>query len=188
MNTTSPSLLERLRAPAGAGAWERFVQLYTPLIFHWGRQAGLPVQDAADLVQEVLTVLVQKLPEFTYDPRKSFRGWLRTVTLNKWRDWCRRPGLTPRDRGNVALLDTAGPDTTTAFEEGEYRRRLVQQAMQLIEAEFQPATWKACWEFLAMGRPAAEVAREMGISVNAVYLAKSRILARLRQELDGLLD
>ena len=80
MNTTSFSLLERLRQPSDSAAWDRFVELYTPLLFYWGRRAGLQSADAADLVQDVFEVLLRKLPEFQYDRQKSFRSWLRTVT------------------------------------------------------------------------------------------------------------
>ena len=80
MNTTSFSLLERLRQPSDSAAWDRFVELYTPLLFYWGRRAGLQSADAADLVQDVFEVLLHKLPEFQYDRQKSFRSWLRTVT------------------------------------------------------------------------------------------------------------
>jgi RNA polymerase sigma-70 factor (ECF subfamily) len=83
MTTTPGSLLERLRRPGDLDAWEHFVRLYTPLLHSWARhKLGLNVPDAADLVQDVFTVLVQLLPEFRYDPHKRFRGWLWTVTLN----------------------------------------------------------------------------------------------------------
>jgi len=98
MDTTPGSLLERLRQPGQPEAWRRFVQLYTPLLFHWARRLGLQEQDAADLIQDVFLVLARKLPDFTYDRRQSFRGWLRTVTLNKWRESARRRGL-PMDGG-----------------------------------------------------------------------------------------
>src|SRR5271154_45229 len=90
MHTTSVSLLERLRQPAEQDAWNRFVHLYTPLLFAWADRAGLQSHDAADLVQDVFVLLLRKLPEFTYDSRQSFRGWLRTVALNKWRESRRR--------------------------------------------------------------------------------------------------
>jgi RNA polymerase sigma-70 factor (ECF subfamily) len=132
MDTTSFSLLERLRSPAEREAWARFVKLYTPLLYRWARDVRLGAQEAADLVQDVLTLLVQKLPEFTYDPDKSFRGWLRTVTLNKWRDNQRRR-TGPRGRGDTAdLADLPAPDSTAAFEEAEYRQYLVQRALQLM--------------------------------------------------------
>ena len=109
MNSTHSSLLERLRRPDDVEAWDRFVRLYTPLLFHWARGAGLRDPDAADLVQDVLVVLVRKLPEFHYDPRKSFRAWLRTVTLNKWRERLRR---APRPRRKAPRRSTNWPAPT----------------------------------------------------------------------------
>jgi len=97
METTSISLLRRLRSPIDQQAWERFVTLYTPLMNHWARRLGLAGQDTDDLVQDVFTLLVRKMPEFRYDRRQSFRGWLWTVTLNKWRERRR-----PRDPGATA--------------------------------------------------------------------------------------
>ena len=188
MNTTSVSLLERLRLPAEQEpAWNRFVQLYTPLLYHWARRLGMPSADAADLVQEVFALLVRELPLFVYDPGKSFRGWLRTVTLNKWRDLGRRRAAAPAG-GDAGLADAPAADDVASFDEAEYRAHLVKRALQLMQAEFHPTTWKACWEYVVADRPAADVARELGVTVNAVYLAKSRVLARLRQELEGLLD
>jgi RNA polymerase sigma-70 factor (ECF subfamily) len=188
MEQTSASLLERLRQPGEQEAWIRFVKLYTAFLYHWARRLRLKEQDAADLVQEVFLVLVQKLPEFSYDRHKSFRGWLRTVMLNKWRDHQRRHTAVPVHQGEAFLSQLFGPDDTADFEEAEYRQHLVSRALRLMQAEFQPATWKACWEHVVSGRPAAEVARELGLSVDSVYAAKSRVLRRLRQELQGLLD
>jgi RNA polymerase sigma-70 factor (ECF subfamily) len=85
LHTTPVSLLEQLRRPGDQASWVRFVRLYYPLIYDWARRAGAGPEDAADLVQDVLTVLIRKLPEFEYDSSKTFRGWLRTVTLNAWR-------------------------------------------------------------------------------------------------------
>src|ERR1700730_12188334 len=110
---TPASLLERLRRPGDAHAWARFVELYTPLLYDWARRAGLQQADAADLVQEVLVLLFQKLPEFTYDRQRSFRGWLRTVTLNKWREGRRR--WQPATVEDKALAEVPGPDEREAF-------------------------------------------------------------------------
>jgi RNA polymerase sigma-70 factor (ECF subfamily) len=188
MNTTPASLLERLKRPDEPAAWARFVELYTPVLFGWARHLGLQAQDADDLVQEVFTVLVRKLPEFRYDRTQSFRRWLRTMTLNKWRDACRRRAARPGQPNEAALADAAGPDPAGSLEEAEYRQYLVGRALELMQAEFEPVTWTACWRFVVEGRPAAEVARDLGVSVNAVYLAKGRVLRRLRAELEGLLD
>jgi RNA polymerase sigma-70 factor (ECF subfamily) len=184
MHTTSASLLQRLRDVSTTSAWDRFVRLYTPLLFYWARRLGLQDQDAADLVQDVLVVLVRKLPEFQYQPGRSFRGWMRTVLMNKWRDRPQARSATPLD-SNVQPQASADAE---ALEEREYRLYVIGRAMRLMVTEFEPATWQACWDTVMGGRPAAEVAAELGITVNAVYLAKSRVLSRLRQDLEGLLD
>jgi RNA polymerase sigma-70 factor, ECF subfamily len=183
---TPASLLERLRYPVD-GDWARFVELYTPLLFSWARRMGCQEQDAADLVQEVLTLLVRKLPDFKYDGQKSFRRWLHTVTVNRWRNTKRRAQL-PRDGGAADLAEIPAADLGDPFWETEYRNQLVRRALDLMRAEFQPTTWKACWESVVDGLPAAEIAAELGMSVGAVYMAKSRVLSRLRQELAGLLE
>src|SRR5438270_12313478 len=116
MNTTSVSLLEQLRQPADRErAWKRFVQLYTPLMYHWARRLGLASADAADLVQDVFTLLLRELPRFAYDAGKSFRGWLRTVTLNKWRD-LRRRAAAPGG-GDAGLTEASTSDPAVAFDE-----------------------------------------------------------------------
>jgi RNA polymerase sigma-70 factor (ECF subfamily) len=188
MYTTSVSLLEQLRQPEARQAWNLFVNLYTPLLYFWACRLGLQEQDAADLVQDVLTTLVQKLPEFEYDRQKSFRAWLRTVILNKWRNNQRqRPvsALSPDAPPLANLADTDGEDV---LEEDEYRQYLVARALQVMQDSFEPVTWIAFWEHMVADKSAAEVAAELGISVDSVYTAKSRVLRRLRLELQGLLD
>jgi RNA polymerase sigma-70 factor (ECF subfamily) len=187
MHTTSSSLLERLRQPIADEAWTRFVDLYTPLIYYWARGTGLSEHDAADLVQEVLTILVRKLPGFSYNPEKSFRGWLRTLTLNAWRKSAGKRASTARSCDD-GLAEVAAPEDRSVFEEEEYRRHLVKRALELMQSQFEPTTWRACWSSVVEGRAAQEVALELGISRNAVYLAKSRVIRLLHQELEGLLD
>jgi RNA polymerase sigma-70 factor (ECF subfamily) len=185
MHTTPVSLLERLHEPADPAAWARFVDLYTPLLFHWARRTGMQEPDAADLIQDVFQILMRKLPEFAYDKERSFRGWLRTVLLNQWRTRLRRRAALPLDENDARL---AQPDDRDALMEKEYRDFLIGRAMHVMKTDFQAATWKACWEHVAQGRPVAEVAAELGLTVKAVYLAKARVLRRLRQELEGLWD
>jgi RNA polymerase sigma-70 factor (ECF subfamily) len=185
MFTTSVALLERLRQPPAHDAWERFVHLYTPLLYHWAGRLGLQPPDAADLVQDVLTILVQKLPEFQYDRQRSFRAWLRTVLLNRWRVGCRRRAPVSAAAGQP---EPAVPDPVDDLAEEEYRSYLVGRALRLLQSEFQPVTWKAFWQFVVAGRPACEVAAALGMRAESVYVAKSRVLRRLRQELAGLLD
>jgi RNA polymerase sigma-70 factor, ECF subfamily len=188
MNTTPVSLLQRLRQPAAQDAWSRFVELYTPLMYAWARRCGPNETDAADLVQDVFAHLVTKLPEFHYDRSRSFRGWLRIVLVNKWRDRHRARQNALPTAGSAALSGLAEPDPAAELDEAEYRQHLVARAMQLMEADFQPASWKACWEVVVNNRSTAEVAAELGLTVGAVHAARFRILARLRQELEGMLE
>lgn len=188
MLTTPPSLLERLRRSPEREAWERFVDMYTPLFFAWAKRIGVGPQDAKDLVQDLFTILVEKLPQFEYDKEKSFRGWLRTVFLNRWRNWRRQRALEAAAVVEVARDQPAATTDPPEFEEAEYRRHLVHRALMVMKTEFEPVTWKACWEYVACARPARQVAAELGITVNSVYLAKARVLRRLRVELAGLLD
>src|ERR1700722_8068145 len=168
---TSASLLERLRHPEDPKAWARFVELYTPLLYFWARRTGLQEADAADLVQEVLTLLFRKLPEFTYDPKRSFRGWLRTLTLNKWRETRRRMSVPLED--GTALDEMPGPDQMAALEEVQYRRHLVGKTLEVLRREFPATAWKAFQEYVLNGRPAEKVAAELHVRVGTVYAAKS---------------
>ena len=188
MSTTSVSLLRRIQRLDDDQAWDRFVRLYTPLIFYLARVAGASTEDAVELVQEVFSLLVQKIPQFEYDSQQSFRAWLRTVTLNRCRDWLRRSARSAHAEsgsGPAAPLDV---DPAELMAEGEYHRYVARRALELMQTEFQPATWRACWMQVVEGRSAAEIAGELGITVNAAYLAKSRVLRRLREELAGLID
>jgi RNA polymerase sigma-70 factor, ECF subfamily len=186
MQSTPVTLLQRLRRPNDAAAWSQFVHLYSPLLYGWARRAGLSETDAADLLQDVFTTLLQELPRFDYQPGKSFRAWMRTVLLNRWRTLQRRrsPQVVPPDHLD-AMSAVADPDLPG---EAEERRELVHRALVLIESEFTPTTWQAFRQFVVLERRAAEVAVELGTSVNAVYLARSRVLRRLREQLTGLID
>jgi len=187
MNTTSVSLLEQLRHSPDEAAWARFVHLYGPLLFRWGRQAGLDEADAGDLVQDVFVVLLKELPRFERDPTCSFRAWLKTVAMNRWRNQAKRQARAPARPGDGALAEVPAPDDSL-FEEQEYRRQLLLRALEFLRDEFQPATWKAFHEHGMNGRPAAEVAAELTMTVGAVYAAKCRVLGRLREHLRGLLE
>ncbi len=187
MDSTSISLLQRLRKSNQEAAWERFVNLYAPLIFHWGKSQGFNGSDAADLVQEVMAILVAKLPEFEYDPKRSFRSWLKTVTVNKARDLFRREAARPTSNES-SLKHVAVADNVDLFGESEYRRYLVGRSLKLMQAEFRESTWKACWMHVVEGKSAAVVADELGLTANAVYVAKSRIFKRLREEFADLMN
>src|SRR5687767_5284737 len=124
MSTTSFSLLARLRRPGDEIAWQRFVSLYTPLLYHWCKSAGLNGGDAEDLVQDIFAALIQKLPEFEYDRKLSFRGWLRTIVVNRCRDRHRRRNHEPH-LARDGELDGQLPDDIADLAEEEYRSQLV---------------------------------------------------------------
>jgi RNA polymerase sigma-70 factor, ECF subfamily len=182
MESTSASLLERLRRQPSADDWSRLVRLYAPLLFGWARRTGVSESDATDLVQDVFTTLIEQLPTFRYDPQGSFRAWLHTVLVNRWRAWQRK--RQPIPAGNFDTLpDTREPNLP---DEADDRVLLVRRALALLEAEFQPATWEAFRRTLLLGQPIPVVATELKMSPNAIYLARSRVLQRLRQEVAEL--
>jgi RNA polymerase sigma-70 factor, ECF subfamily len=188
MERTPSSLLMRLRTNPGPEAWQRFVDLYTPLLYFWACRMGLQASDAADLVQEVFALLVQKLPDFNYDQQRSFRSWLRTTTVNKWCDHLRRRATALKGAGPQGLENVALPDVAEAIWENEYRQHVVGQALEFMQSEFQISTWRAFWGVVVEGKAAALVGQELGLSPDAVYASKARVLRRLREELAGLLD
>jgi RNA polymerase sigma-70 factor (ECF subfamily) len=186
MHSTPVSLLERLRRPDDADAWARFVHLYAPTLYGWARRLGMQEADAADFVQDVFGQMLRRLPDFHYDPAFRFRAWLRTVALNLWRDRLKRRPV-PVPAGAAAALDgQPALDDLERLIETEHNARLVRRALDILEADFQPATWRAFWQVTIDERPAADVGRDLGLSVAAVYAAKCRVLARLRRELAGL--
>ncbi len=186
MDSTSPSLLERLSKGNDPVAWDRFVELYTPLLMSWCARLGLSEPDAADFAQDVFILALRHFPEFRYDPARSFRAWLKTVLMNVWRNHQRKAARTPAMDGNPDLIPATDP--TRFVDEAEHCDFLVRRVMAVARVDFEPTTWKACWEFVVNDRPAADVAAELHISVNAVYLAKTRVLRHLRAELAGFLD
>ena len=180
-NSTPVSLLDRLKRRDDSVAWSRFVALYTPLLYHWLRGAGLDGHDAADLVQDIFAKLVVLLPNFTYDASQSFHGWLRTLAMN-----CRRDLLKKRVPIATEDVEAFAPDPLDSFIEREYRNQLAIRAMHILRSDFKPQTWQAVWDLVVEDKPATEVAAAAGMTVQAVYAAKCRVLARLRQELQGL--
>jgi RNA polymerase sigma factor (sigma-70 family) len=193
---TRVTLLARIRDGRDADAWGEFVRLYGPVVYGFARNRGLQDADAADLMQDVMRSVARNAPKLEYDPaRGTFRGWLYTITRNKIYNFLSAQKNRPRASGDpdareqldaVPGRDDAGPD---ADWEKEYQRKLTDRAMELVRAEFQPATWQAFWQTAVDGRPAAEVGAGLKkMSPGAVYVAKSRVLARLREEVRRMMD
>jgi RNA polymerase sigma-70 factor (ECF subfamily) len=187
MHSTSQSLLIRLQEEESAGeAWRRFVQLYTPLLFYWAKRLGFESADADDFVQDLLILLLGKLGKFEHRGAGSFRGWLRMVATNKGRERMRKTG--PAAAGGESQLALLPAEAEDSFWLVDYRRHLVSRALEIMQAEFAPATWQACWQRVVEDRPASEVAANLGLSEAAVYVYTGRVLRRLREELSELLD
>src|SRR5262249_18390070 len=158
---------------------------------------GLQDADAADLMQDVLRSVARNAPRMEYDPKRgTFRGWLYTVTRNKIYNFLSAQRNRPRGTGDADAQERL--DATPAREdehegpdaewEKEYQRRLSARAMERVKGEFQPATWQAFWLTAVEGKAAAEVGAGLKMSPGAVYVAKSRVLARLRDEVKKLMD
>ncbi|MDP7016566.1 MAG: sigma-70 family RNA polymerase sigma factor [Pirellulaceae bacterium] len=201
LDSTSSRLLERL-SESDPEAWRQFVRLYGPVVRYWIRRSGLDASSLSDVFQEVFLAVSQNIPKFQ---RKSgtgkFRAWLKTIIRNKANDHFRRQGKQPlafggsaahqrfgelpgRIDGNSADAesDDHADDDALAEPEGTF---LAQRTLQLVRAEFREKTWMSFWRTAVDGRTSKEVADELGISAVAVRKAKSRVLQRLREAIEG---
>jgi RNA polymerase sigma-70 factor, ECF subfamily len=192
--STSLGLLERIKALDQA-AWERLVSLYSPLVYGWCRQAGLQAADAADVGQEVFRSVARKIGDFRRAREgDTFRGWLRTITRNKIRDSIRRKrtelvGVGGSDAQRRLLqVESVVCDAIDDPRDDSDRRILYHRVIELVHREFAERTWQAFWRVALDEQRPADVASALGMSVNAVYLAKSRVLRRLREELAALME
>jgi RNA polymerase sigma factor (sigma-70 family) len=194
MVPTSLSLLERLRTQADNGAWQRLVEIYRPWILGWLCRHGLGECDAEDLAQEILLVVVRELPYFQHNQRTgAFRNWLRQIVVHRLQDFFRSKRYRPQAGRDSSFWESLnqlddGNSVLSRLWNQEHDRHVVRRLMALIEPDFQQITWQAFCGQMLDGESPATVAAKLGISVNAALLAKSRILARLRQEGQALLD
>jgi RNA polymerase sigma-70 factor (ECF subfamily) len=193
MNETRQSLL--LRAQTGeTDAWEHLICLYRPLILAWLNRQGVRGSELDDLGQEVLLSVVKHLPGFQHSgQRGAFRSWLRTIVCSRVADYWRAiDASTPAQGGSgaaAALQQMADPESELNRQWDEDHDRFVLRCLlDLVEEEFEPITLKAFRRLALDGVSGAEAADELGMSVAAVYVAKSRVLARIRQEAEGLID
>ena len=187
--STSRSLIARLKL-RDSNAWARLVDLYGPLIYYWGRDAGLAGEDARDLMQDVLQIVWKSIGRFHHDQQgDTFRGWLWTITRNKINEHRRASAPKPSARGgteayqqlqNVGALDPLNTDT--AIPSNGYAD-LLHAALDLIQNEFAENVWRAFALTALQDRSSSEAAAELGMTATAVRQAKFRVLRRLRKEL-----
>ncbi len=187
--TTASSLLVRLRERADHDAWGRLHALYSPLLHDWCRRYGVPAQDAEDLVQEVFQALVQEMPDFEYDRDKgNFRGWLRTVLVNRLRHYRRSQRFAGQGEFFDRLLDQLADERGGLSDvwNKEHDHHVLSRLLEMIRQEFEEATWAAFHAVAVEGETVSAVAERLGKTPNAVRVAKSRVLARLLQEAELL--
>jgi RNA polymerase sigma factor (sigma-70 family) len=183
---TRPSLLMRLRE-GDNDAWQTFVTIYTPLIFGYCRKHGLQEADAADVAQEVLAGVARSVRTFRYQPERGrFRDWLGTVTRSKMNRYLHNQAQGARGAGgddaDASLDELAAIQADTEWT-AAFNASVLQVALERIRPHFEPPSWQAFESVWVENRPAAEVARELGLGVAAVYVAKSRVLKRLHDEI-----
>lgn len=191
MFDTSPSLMQRLRNnPKDNASWKRLVDLYTPFLRGWMHRHGVKPQNAEDVLQDVFAVLLRELPKFEYDRKRgTFRGWLRMVLTNRlrelWRD--RQPQAAGGDDVGDVLNQLQDPNSNLSqLWAVEHDQFVARRLLELIEGDFEPLTWRAFQRQVMDGKKAPEVAVELGISVGAAYVAKSRVMHRLKEEMQGM--
>ncbi len=194
MSETSASLLDRVRRSPDDDSWQRLVAIYSPLIHGWlRREVKLDAHDADDVVQEVLAVVLRRIPEFERQRTGSFRAWLKAITVN-----CLRQSIRQRQNRAVSSGDSQVAELLNALEDPhsqisslwdrEHDEFVMKQLLQMLRSQFAANTWRAFERVALEGVASEHVAAELGITVNAVFIAKSRVMARLRQEADGLID
>jgi RNA polymerase sigma-70 factor (ECF subfamily) len=186
------TLLEQVQRGDRAG-WQRLMDLYRPLVLWWCRGKVAPPADAEDVAQEVFKTVAARVADF-HKPAQGggFRAWLRTITRHKLGDHLRRAHHAPAAAGGDAQ-EILGQIPATAPEEADAedpleRRILYRRALELVRGEVEARTWEAVWRTAVDGQRPADVAADLGITPGAVYSARSRVFARLREELAGLLD
>src|SRR5262249_8013502 len=194
MQPTSRSLLQRVQGQPDAESWSRLVGLYRPLIHAWLSRYRVQASDADDLAQEVLAVVVRELPHFEHSGRPgSVRAWLRGIAAHRMRSFggagrCRRAATGDSDFAQM-LEQIEDPESPLSrVWDRQHDEHVLARLLELMEQEFEPATVKAFRRTALEAARAEDVAAELGMSTAAVYIARSRVLRRLRQEAEGLID
>ena len=190
---TSVSLLGRLAGAPTDDDWRRLDALYRPLLRAWVARAGVPASDADDLVQDVLLIVFREVAGFEWRGQGAFRAWLRTILAHRVRDYFRGQKYRPTATGDSDFLrrldELESPESALSrLWDRDHDEHVAASLLRRVQGDFAPATWEAFRRHALEGEPAAHIALEMGLSLNSVLLAKSRVLKRLRQELAGLIE
>lgn len=191
---TSLSLLDRVTRSADQESWDRLVAVYRPLLARWLRSYEVQAADAEDLIQDVLTVVLEEVRFFDHNQRTgAFRNWLRRILVNRLRNFWRSRNHTPQAKGTTSLLEQIGQleDDTSALSrvwDAEHDQHVIAHLMETVQSRFEPQTWEAFRRQVFGGQRADAVSRELGLSMSSVYVARSRVLSTLRQEAAGLVD
>lgn len=194
MTDTSLSLLDSVKGAAAPHDWRRLVDLYSPLIRGWLRRRGVNEHDADDVAQEVFAVVIRRFPEFERQPQTgSFRAWLRTITTHCLRDYWRSPRSRKQSPGDTSFLEDLkqleDPASRLSQEwDQEHDRQIMNRLLEMIRPDFEERTWKAFVGVAVEGRKPVDVAAALGLTVNAVFIGKSRVLSKLREMGRGILD
>lgn len=187
---THASLLVRIRDSKDELAWGEFVRLYAPLLHAYAMKNRLQDADAADLAQDTLRLVLRAAPEFVYDPQRgSFRGWLFTVARNEIRKFVTRRRQIARGTGYSEVRDLLdehpNPEPDEDDWDREYQLKPFHWAAKKVQVEFRERTWQAFWRTAVLQEGTDAVARELGITTGAIYIARSRVTARIRQEIQA---
>lgn len=193
MDETSNSLLGEIKASSDERAWDRLIACYTPFIRAILLRKGLGRGDLDDVIQNVLTVVVRRVSEFERQRTGSFRTWLRAICSNCLRDYWRAYGRSPLATGDskvVALLNELNdPESDLSrFWEEQHDQYVLEHLLELVRHDFKPSTYEAFRRLALNNESVDEVAQDLGISVNAAFVARSRVMKRLREKGAGLMN
>lgn len=192
---TPMSLLEQIRQPSDSDAWSRLVVLYTPLLQSWlRRQEVLPNEDVDDLIQEVLLTVAEELPQFEHNQRTgAFRNWLRTILVHRLRNFWRARQHRPEVVGGsdflkrLEQLEDENSHLSQLWDR-EHDHYVMNHLLQKAEPHFAPHVWQAFHRQVLQNEAPATIAEQLNVSLRSVYVAKSRVLSRLRKMVEGLVD
>jgi len=191
---TPVSLLERLSNSPTEDDWRLLLDVYQPLLRTWVARGGVAPSDADDLVQEVLLVVFREVSRFERRGPGAFRGWLRTILVHRVRNYCRARGNRPAAAGDDSdilrqLDELEARDSALSRQwDREHDEEVAAALLRLVQRDFTAVTWEAFRRYALEGEAPEQVAEQLGLSINAVLLGKSRVLKRLRQELAGFVE